>query len=149
MEGIRERLTVDLKDALQAKDETRISTIRMARAEILYKDKEHGKDASEEQILRILQSMIKKGEEASRQYEKGGRPELASKERAEIEIIKVYLPAQMDEKEVREEAKAVINEVGVASMKDMGKVMGILTKKLAGRVSGTLLSQTVKEILSE
>ncbi len=93
--------------------------------------------------------MIKKGEEASQQYEKGGRPELASKERAEIEIIKVYLPAQMDEKELREEAQAVINEVGAASIKDMGKVMGILTKKLAGRASGTLASQTVKEILSE
>jgi hypothetical protein len=149
MAGIRERLTVDLKDAMQAKDEIRLSTIRMARAEILYKDKEKGTEVSEDQILRILQSMIKKGEEASQQYEKGGRPELASKERAEIEIIKVYLPAQMDEEEVREEAQTVINEVGAASMKDMGKVMGILTKKLVGRASGTMVSQTVKEILGE
>ena len=148
MPSIRERLTEDLKAAMRAKAKLRLSTIRMMRSEILYKDKEHGQETGEEDILKVLLSMVKKGEEAVEQFVKGGREELASKEREEIRIIQEYLPAQMDDEELRQAVQAAIAKTGASSLKEMGKVMGLLTKQLAGRATGARISQVVKERLS-
>ncbi len=148
MPSIRERLTEDLKAAMRAKAKLRLSTIRMMRSEILYKDKEHGQETGEEDILKVLLSMVKKGEEAAEQFVKGGREELASKEREEIRIIQEYLPAQMDDEELRQAVQAAIAKTGASSLKEMGKVMGLLTKQLAGRATGARISQVVKECLS-
>ena len=148
MPSIRERLTEDLKAAMRAKAKLRLSTIRMMRSEILYKDKEHGQETGEEDILKVLLSMVKKGEEAAEQFVKGGREELASKEREEIRIIQEYLPAQMDDEELRQAVQEAIAETGASSLKEMGKVMGLLTKQLAGRATGARISQLVKERLS-
>jgi uncharacterized protein YqeY len=148
MPTIRERLSEDLKTAMREKAALRLSTIRMMRAEILNKDKEHGKEASEEEILKVLQSMVKKREEAAEQYAKGGRPELAAKEREEIRIIHDYLPAQMDDEELRRAVQAAIAETGASSMKEMGKVMGLLTKRLSGQATSARISQVVTELLS-
>ncbi|MCH7914591.1 MAG: GatB/YqeY domain-containing protein [Deltaproteobacteria bacterium] len=148
MPSIRERLTEDLKAAMRAKAKLRLSTIRMMRSEILYKDKEHGQETGEEDILKVLLSMVKKGEEAAEQFVKGGREELASKEREEIRIIQEYLPAQMDDEELRQAVQAAIAKTGASSLKEMGKVMGLLTKQLAGRATGARISQVVKERLS-
>jgi uncharacterized protein len=147
MPGIRERLGEDLKVAMRERAELRLSTIRMMRAEILNKDKEHGKETGEEDILKVLQSMIKRREEAAEQYTKGGREELAAKEREEIGIIQRYLPAQIDDEELRQAARGAIAETGAASMKEMGKVMGLLTKQLAGRAAASRISQVVKDLL--
>ncbi|MGH7835188.1 MAG: GatB/YqeY domain-containing protein [Candidatus Binatia bacterium] len=149
MATIRERLSEDLKAAMRQKAELRLSTIRMARAEILNKDKEHGTEATEDDILKILQSMVKKRQEAAEQYVKGGREELAAKEREEIEIIEGYLPAQMSDDELRQAVQATILETGASSMKDMGKVMGILNKQLSGRAASARVSQVVKEMLAK
>jgi len=100
--GMRERLAEDMKAAMRGKEELRLATIRMIRAEILNKDKEHGKEAAEEDILKVLQSMIKRREEAAGQFAKGGRPELAAKERDELRIVQSYLPAQLGDEELRE-----------------------------------------------
>jgi uncharacterized protein YqeY len=148
MPSIRERLTEDLKAAMRAKAQLRLSTIRMMRSEILYKDKEHGQETGEEDILKVLLSMVKKGEEAAEQFVKGGREELASKEREEIRIIQEYLPAQMDDEELRQAVQAAIAKTGASSLKEMGKVMKLLTKQLAGRATGARISQVVKERLS-
>lgn len=148
MPSIRERLTEDLKAAMRAKAKLRLSTIRMMRSEILYKDKEHGQETGEEDILKVLLAMVKKGEEAAEQFVKGGREELASKEREEIRIIQEYLPAQMDDEELRQAVQAAIAKTGASSLKEMGKVMGLLTKQLAGRATGARISQVVKERLS-
>ena len=148
MPSIRERLNEDLKAAMRAKAKLRLSTIRMMRSEILYKDKEHGQETGEEDILKVLLSMVKKGEEAAEQFAKGGREELASKEREEIRIIQEYLPAQMDDEELRQAVQEAIAETGASSLKEMGKVMGLLTKQLAGRATGARISQVVKERLS-
>jgi len=148
MPSIRERLTEDLKAAMRAKAKLRLSTIRMMRSEILYKDKEHGQETGEEDILKVLLSMVKKGEEAAEQFVKGGREELASKEREEIRIIQEYLPAQMDDEELRQAVQAAIAKTGASSLKEMGKVMELLTKQLAGRATGARISQVVKERLS-
>ncbi len=148
MLSIRERLNEDLKAAMRAKAKLRLSTIRMIRSEILNKDKEHGQETGEEDILKVLLSMVKKGEEAAEQFAKGGREELASKEREEILIIQEYLPAQMDDEELSQAVQAAIAETGASSLKEMGKVMGLLTKQLAGRATGARISQVVKERLS-
>ena len=147
MPGIRERLAEDMKAAMRGKEELRLGTIRMIRSEILNKDKEHGKEAAEEDILKVLQSMIKRREEAAGQFAKGGRPELAAKERDELRIVQSYLPAQLGDEELREAARAAIAETGAATVKDMGKVMGVLSKRLAGKAAGARISQTVKELL--
>ncbi len=148
MPSIRERLNEDLKAAMRAKAKLRLSTIRMIRSEILNKDKEHGQETCEEDILKVLLYMVKKGEEAAEQFAKGGREELASKERAEILIIQEYLPAQMDDEELRQAVQEAIVKTGASSLKEMGKVMGLLTKQLAGRATGARISQVVKERLS-
>lgn len=147
MPGIRERLAEDMKAAMRGKEELRLGTIRMIRAEILNKDKEHGKEAAEEDILKVLQGMVKKREEAAEQFAKGGRPELAAKERGELAIVQSYLPAQLGDAELREAAQAAIAETGAATVKDMGKVMGVLSKRLAGRAAGARISQAVKALL--
>ncbi len=148
MPGIRERLNEDQKTAMRAKAQLRLSTIRMIRSEIQYKDKEHGRETGEEDILKLLQSMVKKREEAADLYTKGEREELATKEREEIRIIHDYLPAQIDDEALLQAAQAAIAETGASSMKEMGKVMGLLTKQLSGRAAASRISQVVKEMLS-
>lgn len=149
MASIREKLSEDLKAAMRAKAELRLSTIRMMRAEILNKDKETGKEASEEDILNVLQSMVKKREDAAEQFAKGGREELAQKEREEIKIVQEYLPAQMSDAELQQAVQAAVTETGAASMKDMGKVMGLLTKQLSGKASSARISQVVRAMLNK
>jgi len=149
MASIREKLGEDLKAAMREKAELRLSTIRMMRAEILNKDKETGKEASEEDILKVLQSMVKKREDAADQFAKGGREELAQKERDEIKIVQEYLPAQMSEEDLQQAVQAAVTETGASSMKDMGKVMALLTKQLSGKASSARISQVVRGILNK
>ena len=149
MASIREKLGEDLKAAMREKAELRLSTIRMMRAEILNKDKETGKEASEEDILKVLQSMVKKREDAAEQFAKGGREELAQKEREEIKIVQEYLPAQMSDAELQQAVQAAITEAGASSMKDMGKVMALLTKQLSGKASSARISQVVRAMLNK
>ena len=147
MPGVRERLNEDQKTAMREKAQLRLSTIRMVRSEIQYKDKEHGNETGEEDILKLLQSMVKKREEAADLYTKGEREELATKEREEIRIIHDYLPAQIDDEALRQAVNAAIAETGASSIKEMGKVMGLLTKQLSGRAAASRISQVVKEML--
>ncbi len=148
MAQLRERLVEDQKTAMRAKAVERLSTIRMIRSEILNKDKEKGDETSDEDVLKLLQTMVKRREDAAEQYDKGDRPELAAKEREEILVVQEYLPAQMGDEEIRRAAQAAIEEVGASSPKDMGKVMGVLSKQLDGQATGGRISQIVKEILS-
>ena len=148
MARLRDRLFEDMKTAMREKAAEHLSTIRMIRAEILTKDKEAGNEMSEEEILKILQSMVKRREEAAEQFEKGDRPELAAKEREEVPVLQGYLPAQVDDEAIRLSARAAIDEMGVSSIKEMGKVMGVLSKQLAGQAAGARISRIVKEILS-
>ena len=147
MAGIRDALAEDMKAAMRAKETLRLSTIRMVRAEILNKDKEGGEETSEKDILKLLQSMIKKREEAAEQYAAADREDMARQERDEIQIIQGYLPAQMGDAEIEAAARAVIEETGASTMKDMGMVMGILTRELTGRATGARISQAVRKLL--
>ena len=149
--SLRERFTQDLKDAMKAGDKGKLGTIRLMQAALKDKDIEArglGKEAtSDEEIMSLLQKMVKQRQESAAIYEQNGRPELAQTEKAEIEVIQAYLPKQMNEAETRAAIEAAIAETGAASMKDMGKVVGALRGKYAGRMDFAKASTLVKELL--
>jgi uncharacterized protein YqeY len=148
---MRERFTQDMKDAMKAGDKRKLATVRLIQAALKDKDIEArgaGKgQASEEEVLGLLQKMIKQRQESAGIYEQAGRAELAAQEREEAEIVSSYLPKQMDEAETREAIQAAIAETGASSMKDMGKVIGALRGKYAGQMDFGKASGLVKELL--
>ena len=144
---MQERLRTELHQAMKNKASLRTGTIRMMIAELTNKEKE-GKPVEEQDVFKVFFGMLRKREEAIEEFEKAKRDDLVEKEKAEMEIIKEFLPKQMNEEGIRKEAQVVIGELGAKDLKSMGQVMGILTKKLSGRVSGSILSKIVKEELS-
>jgi uncharacterized protein YqeY len=146
---IKDEIRKDLTNAMKNRETLKVSTLRMMLAEIVTKEKEKGESIEDETALRIFYSMIKKREEAARIFGEAGREESAQKEKEEIDIIKNYLPPQLSESEIRDEAKRVIAEVGAHDLKGMGKVMGALSKKLLGKASGSEMSRIVKEELEK
>ena len=150
---MRERFTQEMKDAMKAGDKRKLSTVRLIQAALKDKDIEArgaGKgQASDEEILALLQKMIKQRQESIGIYEQAGRTELAQQEREEADIIAAFLPKQMDEAEVREAIQVAIAETGAANLKDMGKVIGALRGKFAGRMDFGKASALVKEMLSK
>jgi len=145
---MKEKLRSELHQAMKNKHSLRTGTIRMMMAELTNKEKE-GKPVEEQDVHKVFFGMLRKREEAIEEFTKAKRDDLAEKEKAEMEIIKEFLPKQMSEGEIRKETRMVIAEVGAKDMKSMGQVMGILTKKLTGRTSGGVLSKIVKEELSQ
>jgi uncharacterized protein len=151
--AMRERLTEAMKAAMKAGEKRRLATVRMIQAALKDKDIEArgaGRgQASDEEILGLLQKMIKQRQESIAIYEGAGRTELAEQEREEAEIIQGFLPQQLDEGETRAAIEAAIAETGAASMKDMGKVVGSLRANYAGRMDFGKASTIVKELLSK
>ena len=146
---MKEKISQDIKAAMKSKDTLRLSTLRMMLAELVNKEKEKGIPVTPEQTIQVLQTMVRKRKDAIEQFRSGGRADLADKEALEITVIESYLPEQLSEDAVRREALAVIAELGAQGPKDMGKVMGVLTKKLAGRATGAVVSRIVKEELQK
>ena len=148
---MRERLTTEMKEAMKAGDKRKLATVRLIQAALKDKDIEArgaGKgQATDDEILGLLQKMIKQRHESMAIYDQNGRPELAQAEREEAEIISSYLPRQLDEAETRQAIEAAIAETGAASMKDMGKVVGVLRGRYAGRMDFAKASGLVKEML--
>jgi uncharacterized protein len=148
---LRENINNALKDAMKARDERRVSTLRMANAAFQNAEIEAeraGKSLSDDDVLGILQKMIKQRQDSIALYEKGGRKELADQERAEIEIVKTFLPQQMDEAEAKAAIAEVIRETGAQGMKDMGKVMAALKSGYGGKMDFGKASGLVKSLLS-
>lgn len=148
---MRERFTADLKTAMKSGDKQRVETIRMITAGLKDRDIEArvtGKTLGDDDILALLQKMVKSRQESLDIYEKAGRADLADKERAEIALISGYLPQPLGEAEVAEAIKAAIAETGAASIKDMGKVVAVLKAKYTGRIDFGKASATVKAALS-
>ena len=148
---LRERFTTEMKDAMRAGDKRRLGTVRLIQAALKDKDIEArgaGKgQATDEEILGLLQKMIKQRQESVAIYAQAGRQELADQEQAEIAVIQGFLPQQLGEAETRAAVEAAIAETGAASMKDMGKVVGALRAKYAGRMDFGKASGLVKEML--
>lgn len=150
--SLRDRFTAELKTAMKAGDKTRLSTIRLIQAALKDKDIEargQSKDApGEDEILALLQKMVKQRQESFAIYEGNARPELAAQERAEIEVISSFLPQPLGEAEVDSAISAAIAETGAASVKDMGKVIAKLRADHAGRMDFAKVSGRVKEKLA-
>ncbi|MBB5054390.1 hypothetical protein HNQ36_004392 [Afipia massiliensis] len=149
---LRDDINNAVKDAMRAKDERKLSTLRMVNSSLKNADIEaRGQSKpplSDEDILGLLQKMIKQRQESVELYDKGGRPELAAQEREEIAVIAAYLPKQMSEDEVKAAIAAVITETGAAGMKDMGKVIAALKAKYAGQMDFGKASGLVKAALT-
>ena len=149
---LRDDINNAVKEAMKAKDERKLSTLRMVNSTIKNADIEargQGKPPlSDEALLGVFQKMIKQRQEAVELYDKGGRPELAAQERDEIAVISAYLPKQMSEDEMKASITAAIAETGAAGMKDMGKVIGVLRAKFAGQMDFGKASGLVKAALS-
>ncbi|MFD1747059.1 GatB/YqeY domain-containing protein [Rhizobium helianthi] len=148
---MRDTLATAMKEAMKAKDSRRLSTIRMVQSEIKSRDIANrgvGKDeASDDDILQILQKLIKQREESAKMYDEGGRAELAQQEREEIEVIRSFMPAQMSDDEILAAAKAVIAEINAEGMRDMGKVIAALRERYAGQMDFGKASGFVKDLL--
>jgi len=144
---LRDDINNALKEAMKAKDERKVSTLRLVNSTFKNADIEargSGKTLSEADLLPVLQKMIKQRQESKELYEKGNRPELAQQEADEIAIISSYLPKQMSDAEMLAAIDAAIKETGAASMKDMGKVVGALKAKFAGQMDFAKASGLVK-----
>lgn len=149
---LRDQFNEALKDAMRAGDKRRVGTLRLILAALKDKDIEArglGKEKStDEDILGLLQKMIKQRNDSIEAFDKAGRTELATQEREEKTIIESYLPAQMSADDVRAAVKAAIAATGAASVKDMGKVMGELKTKFAGKMDFSKANGVVKELLT-
>jgi uncharacterized protein YqeY len=148
---LRDDINSTLKDAMKSGDKRRVSTLRLINAAIKDRDIEargQGKAAlTDDDVLALMQKMIKQRQESLDIYQKAGRTDLVTQEREEIEIISAYLPRQMSEDEARAAIAAAISETGAAGMKDMGKVMGLLRQRHAGKLDIAKASPIVKAML--
>ena len=146
---LEERLDADLKDAMRSGDTTRKLAIRAVKTAIT-EAKVSGTEAktlSDADVLAIITKQVKQRRDSIIEYTKGGRPDLAAQEEAEIAVLEVYLPRQLSEAEIRERAQAVIAELGVTDMKGFGPVMKRLSADLRGIADGQIINRVVRELL--
>jgi len=145
--ALKEKLDVDLKAAMKAGDQAKLSAIRLLKAAVMNAEIQKNKTFSDEDIFPLIQTAVKQRKDSFEQFTKGNRPELAAKEEAEIKFLEVYLPAQMGEAEVKQLVDKAIAETGAASAKDIGKVMGKLMPLVKGKADGGLVNRLVREVL--
>ena len=147
---LEKRINADIMSAMKAQEKLKLEALRSIKAGILIaKTAEGGSgEVSEEEGIKILQKMAKQRRDSAEIFTSQNRQDLAEKELAELSVIEVYLPAPMSQEELRKEIEKIIAEAGASSIKDMGKVMGMASKQLAGKIDGKQISEMVKEILS-
>jgi uncharacterized protein len=148
--ALEENIMAQMKDAMKAKDEATLRSLRAIKAEIIKAktDPGAGGEINEATEMKFLQKMVKQRKDSLDIFEKQGREDLAVKEREELAVIEKFLPAQMSEAEVTAVIKNIIATTGASSAADMGKVMGAATKELAGKADGKIISGIVKSLLS-
>ncbi len=145
MATIRERLDADLKDAMRAKDELKLTTIRAIKSAIKYKEVEgEAKVLDDAGILNVVTAQVKQRRDAAAEYRAANRADLAEKEEKEIALLQVYLPAQLSAEQLAAEVVKAIAEAGAGSLKDLGAVMKVLTPRLKGQAEGRAISEEVK-----
>ena len=146
---LAEKIVSDLTASMKAQDAARTSTLRMVKAAMMNRQIEKGGQLDDEEISRLLRSLVKQRRDSIEQYEKAGRNELADKESQEIKIIEAYLPQAASEEEIAQAVQSAIAETGATSMKDMGKVMKAAQALLAGKnADGKTISELVKSLLT-
>ncbi|MBN9484485.1 MAG: glutamyl-tRNA amidotransferase [Bacteroidetes bacterium 43-93] len=148
--ALEQKIMEQMKDAMKSKDEAALRTLRAIKAAILIeKTSGSGTEITEADEIKMLQKMAKQRRDSLDIFTQQNREDLAAKEREELEIIERFLPKQMSPEELQAELKQIITQVGATSPADMGKVMGVATKQLAGKADGKLVSETVKQLLAQ
>ncbi len=143
--SLKQKIVADLTAAMKAQDAARLSTLRMIKAGMMNREIEKGGELDDEEMAKLLRSMVKQRHDSVEQYEKGARQDLADKEKAEISVIQNYLPQGASAEEIEQAVEAAISETGAASLKDMGKVMKAAQTALAGKnADGRTISEMVK-----
>ncbi len=148
--NLEQKIMAELKTAMLAKDEKAVRSLRAVKAAIIVAKTAGGAggEISAEEETKLLQKMVKQRKDSLEIFEQQNRTDLAQKEKEEIEVIEKFLPKQMEPEELQSAVKEIINRVGASSPADMGKVMGVATKELAGKADGKSISQAVKELLN-
>lgn len=148
---LKEKIQEELKTAMRAKDQVALRTLRALKAAILVKETEGGRTESAlsaDEDMALLTKQAKQRRESLEQYRSAGREDLAVVEEEELMVIERFLPKQLSEAEIEAEVKAIVEQTGASSMKDMGKVMGMASKKMAGKADGKIIATIVKSLLS-
>ena len=148
---LKDKIQEDLKAAMIARDEAKLSAIRMLKSAIQYYEIQKGGAgyvATDEDVLDVISIEIKKRRESIEMYKAGGRDDSAASEQKEVDVLQSYMPEQMSEDEVKSLVEQAVNETGASTMSDMGKVMGALMPKVKGKADSTLVSNLVREKLS-
>lgn len=147
---MEKQIQADMVAAMKAKETVRLASLRAIKAAIMLAKTAEGAtgEVTDQEVVKIIQKLVKQRKESAQQYNDAGRPELAENELAEAACMEVYLPKQLSEAELEAELAKIIAEVGATKPQDMGKVMGVATKKLAGLADGRAISTAVKKLLS-
>jgi len=146
---LKERLEADYKKAFKEKDEVRVETLRLLKAEIKNREIAKRRDFIDNEVLEVIMSMAKKHKDSLDAFEKGGREDLAAREKNQLAILEEYLPAKLSEEELRDIISEIIDEMEASGPSDFGKVMGIIMKKVRGQADGNLVNKIVKEELEK
>lgn len=146
--ALRDRIEEDIKSALKAGEQAKLSTLRLLKNSLDAGAKDKQGELDDPEVIKIIQNQLKQRRDSIESYKQGGRVELAQKEATEVSVLEAYLPAQLNEEQLNQLIDEVIEETGASSMADMGKVMGRVNAKAAGKADGSLTSQLVRAKLS-
>jgi len=146
--SLTQQITEDLKVAMKAKDQIRISCLRMLKTALKNRQVEIGHELEDEEIQPVISSLIRKGQEAAKEFRQGGRDDLAAKEEEEIKIFYGYLPQQLNPDEIEKVLREIIAELSATSPKDLGKVMKAAMARLAGKAQGREVNEIARRLLS-
>lgn len=146
--SLKDQILADMKTCMREKDSARLESVRMLRAAIQRQEVDTQTELNEDQVLAVIQKMLKQSQDAVKQFNDGERPDLAEKEQVLIDHLMVYMPEQMDEAELDAVIAEAVKATGAENMKDMGKVMGMVKGKVAGRADMGAVSGKIKSLLS-
>jgi len=147
MSTLRDQVSNDMKAAMKAKETVKRDALRLLLAAFKQIEVDERKELSDEDVTKIIQKQVKQRQDSAAQFKEAGRDDLLEKEESEIAIYMVYMPAQLEDAELEAEVKSIVEKVGATSMKDMGKVMGVASKTLAGKADGKRINECVKKLL--
>lgn len=146
---LKEKLMEDLKSAMRNKEKRRKDTITMLRAAVKQREVDERKDMADDEILALIGKQVKQKRESIKDFQKAERVDLVEQAQEEIDILLAYLPEQLTEEEIDELVREAIEQTGASSMRDMGRIMGIVMPKVKGRADGSLISQSAKKLLNQ
>ena len=148
MSTLRDQVNNDMKAAMKAKETEKRDALRLLLSAFKQVEVDERKELSDEDVNKIIQKQVKQRQDSAAQYKEAGRDDLLEKEESEIAIFMAYMPKQLDDTELQTAVKSIIEKVGATSMKDMGKVMGMASKELAGKADGKRINECVKALLA-